>query len=230
MKNQTILIIEDELPIRDMLRFALQTTEFELLEAENAQAAYRIIGEKLPDLILLDWMLPGESGISIAKRLKTDTTTQDIPLIMLTARADEENKVRALEIGADDYVVKPFSPRELLARIKAVLRRGPAATPEGIYQIKDLQVDSQAHRATLNNKILELSSLEFKLLKFFITHPNRTYSREQLLNHVWGMSSDVDDRTVDVTIRRLRKSLADENYAKLIQTVRGMGYRFSEEL
>ncbi|GAB4392499.1 MAG: phosphate response regulator transcription factor PhoB [Gammaproteobacteria bacterium] len=228
-KQRTILIVEDEAPIRDMLRYALQPHSFVLYEAEDAQTAYRQIYQVLPDLILLDWMLPGESGIDFAKRLKRDELSRDIPIIMLTARAEEDNKIKGLSAGADDYVVKPFSPRELIARINAVLRRGPMILNDKLVA-KDLVLDIQIQQVTVKQQIINLGPLEFKLLVFFMRHPGRIYSREQLLDKVWGTGVYIDERTVDVTVKRLRQALRPTAYDQTIKTIRGSGYLFDASL
>lgn len=223
-----ILIIEDEIAIRDMLRFALVSAEFEVFEAENTKEAKLKITNQAPQLILLDWMLPDQSGVEFAKQLKTDPLTQEIPIIMLTARAEEDSKVRGLEVGADDYVTKPFSPRELIARIRTVLRRGPMISPENVAVIRELKVDASKHEVKISDRILNLSPAEYNLLYFFITHKNRVYNREQLLHYVWQDALDIDERTVDVHVRRLRRHLEPFQYADLIKTVRGVGYKFGD--
>lgn len=220
-----ILVIEDEAPIREMLAFVLEQNGYEALQAESFEMAQKYLIDPSPVLILLDWMLPGASGIQIAKTLKQQDYTKDIPIIMLTARGEEEDKIRGLEVGADDYMTKPFSPKELMARIKAVLRRVSPTSIEDSVQAKGLVLDPVSHRVTVNDERIELGPTEFKLLHFFMTHPERVYSREQLLDHVWGTNVYVEDRTVDVQIRRLRKAMGDVNH--MIQTVRGSGYRFS---
>ncbi len=221
-----VLIIEDEAPIRDMVRYTLELEGFAIGEAGDAKSAQAVIKKNLPDLILLDWMLPGLSGIEIAKNFKRDALTRNIPLIMLTARAEEESKIRGFDIGVDDYIVKPFSPKELVARIRAVLRRGPLVSPEGKIEINDLCIDVAAHRVTIAGNIVQLSPIEYQLLRFLATHQDRVYSRGQLLNHVWGANVYHDERTVDVQIRRLRKALSQYDCADLIKTVRGSGYKF----
>ncbi len=225
----TILFIEDEEPIRDMVRFSLETEGFVMLEAGDAEAAQAVLATRIPDLILLDWMLPGKSGIEIAKRCKQGDMTRDIPIIMLTARASEDSKIQGFAVGVDDYIVKPFSPKELVARIRAVLRRGLLVSAEGILEFDQLRLDSHSHDVSIANQQLKLSPTEYQLLYFFMMHPERVYSREQLLNHVWGGEVYIDDRTVDVQIRRLRKALAKYEHDYLIQTVRGMGYKFSDK-
>ncbi len=229
MANKRVLIVDDEAPIREMLTLALEMAGYDCLEADNARDAHATIVDQRPDMILLDWMMPGTSGIELARRLKRDEQTSEIPIIMLTAKGDEDNKIQGLEAGADDYITKPFSPRELVARLKAVLRR---ASPEGdnaVITVQGLSLDTVSHRITSNKQPLELGPTEFKLLQFFMTHQDRAFSRSQLLDYVWGGNVYVEERTVDVHIRRLRKGLG-EQYAALIQTVRGTGYRFSSQV
>ena len=212
--NRQILVVEDEKPIREMITFVLEQNGFNTIEAEDYQQAKEKLVDPLPDLILLDWMLPGGSGIKIAKEIKQNEYTSKIPIIMLTARSDEDDKVRGFEVGVDDYVTKPFSPKELIARIKAVIRR----------------VIPTALEVSINEKPIDLGPTEFKMLHFFMTHPERVYSREQLLDNVWGTTVYVEDRTVDVHIRRLRKSITGHGHENFIQTVRGAGYRFSSNV
>lgn len=220
-----ILVVEDEAAIRDMLCFVLDKHGYESIEAENYQKALLQLQEPYPDLILLDWMFPGGSGIKLLQHLKQDEILRQIPVIMLTARGEEEDKIRGLESGADDYITKPFSPKVLMARVKAVLRRVNPTSLDDSLEVGPLKLDPVAHRATLADEPLVMGPTEFKLLHFFMTHPDRVYSREQLLNNVWGTNVYVEDRTVDVHIRRLRKALLD--HESLVQTVRGAGYRFS---
>lgn len=227
MNKKRILLVEDEAPIRDMLRFALERAGYEILEAADVRSARILIADYRPDLILLDWMLPGISGIDYAHRLKQEELTQEIPIIMLTARAEEEDKILGLESGADDYITKPFSTRELLARIKAVLRRRINGNSDTVLQVKNLLVDGISHRVSVDDKTLDIGPTEYRLLSFFMSHPERVYSRGQLLDRVWGSNVYVEERTVDVHIRRLRKLLQPFAYDDLIQTVRGVGYRFS---
>ena len=226
--RKRILIVEDEASIRDMVAFALRRAEMEPLHAADARAAQLAIGERIPDLILLDWMLPGTSGLELARRLRREEATRDIPIIMLTARGEETDRVSGLEAGVDDYVVKPFSTRELLARIRAVLRRTQGDDGSGVIEIGALRVDGPAHRVYANNGAVQIGPTEYRLLHFFITHPERVYSRAQLLDHVWGGSVYVEERTVDVHIRRLRQTLEPHGLDGMVQTVRGAGYRFSE--
>jgi two-component system phosphate regulon response regulator PhoB len=210
-----------------MLRVALEMAEYQVLEASNAQEAHSLIVDEKPDLILLDWMMPGTSGIELARRLKREEVTAEIPLIMLTAKSEEDNKIQGLEVGADDYITKPFSPRELVARLKAVLRR---ADPQAIglpIVVHGLCLDPGSHRVTINDKPVEMGPTEFRLLEFFLTHQERAYTRSQLLDHVWGGNVYVEERTVDVHIRRLRKAISIDDHENLVQTVRGTGYRFS---
>src|SRR5690554_33059 len=225
--SRKIMIVEDEAPIREMLSFVMEQHGYQVIEAGDYQSALDKIVEPFPDMILLDWMIPGGTGIQLAKKLKSDDFTRSIPIIMLTARGEEEDKVRGLEVGADDYVTKPFSPKELIARIRAVFRRvSPTSVDEPVI-IEGLCLDPSAHRVTANNVPLEMGPTEFRLLHFFMTHQERAYSREQLLDQVWGTNVYVIDRTVDVHIRRLRKALEVHNYEHFVQTVRGVGYRFS---
>jgi two-component system phosphate regulon response regulator PhoB len=230
MNAKRILIIEDEQPIREMICFALENAGFEIQEAADARQAQVMIAEALPDLILLDWMLPGVSGIDYARRLKKEDLTREIPIIMLTARTEEEDKVQGLESGADDYVTKPFSPRELAARIKAVLRRGGPPAEDEILKANELLLDTASHRVSVGQELLEIGPTEYRLLEFFMSHPERVYSRGQLLDRVWGSNVYVEERTVDVHIRRLRKALEPHGHDALIQTVRGAGYRFSTRI
>lgn len=229
MKKTTILVVEDESAIRDMIRFALPSSEFIMLEAENVSEAVRQLTERTPNLIILDWMLPGKSGIDFIKWLKQKPLVSEIPVIMLTARAEEENKIKGLEIGADDYITKPFSPGELIARIKTILRRGSLITPTGIIHVKALSLDVNTHQVMIGDAVLALTSVEYRLLHFFLTHQNRVYTRDQLITHIWGNSTYIDERTVDVQVRRLRNCLKPYSYHVCIETVRGAGYRFSGE-
>jgi two-component system phosphate regulon response regulator PhoB len=222
-----ILIVEDEPAIRDMVAFALRKAGMEAAHAADARAAQGMIAERVPDLILLDWMLPGMSGLDLARRLRKEDLTRDVPIIMLTARGEETDRVGGLEAGVDDYVVKPFSPRELIARINAVMRRTHGVDGDGVVTVGALRIDSSAHRVYANDSIVPIGPTEYRLLHFFMTHAERVYSRSQLLDYVWGGSVYVEERTVDVHIRRLRKTLEPYNCQDLVQTVRGAGYRFS---
>lgn len=228
MSIAQLLVVEDEEAIRDMLAMALEQAGFCVRCAENAQQAQALLDEMPPDLIVLDWMLPGLSGAEWARRLRRDDRYRAIPIILVTARGEEEDKIRGLEIGADDYVTKPFSPRELVARVKAVLRRAGRADGEARIALGGIQLDMAQHRVNINDQALMLSPTEYRLLEFFVTHPDKVYSRSQLLDQVWGRSTYIEERTVDVHIRRLRKILAEHDREGLVQTVRGFGYRFSE--
>ncbi len=228
--SKRILVVEDEAPIRDMIKFVLEQSEYSVIEAEDYDVALERVKEPYPDIVLLDWMMPGGSGIQLAKKLKQHDHTKDIPIIMLTARGEEEDKVRGLDAGADDYVTKPFSPKELIARIKAVLRRTSPTSSEEPISYSGLVLDPVSHRVTSHGAELKLGPTEFKLLHFFMTHAERVYSREQLLDNVWGTNVYVEDRTVDVHIRRLRKAISGHGHENMIQTVRGSGYRFSSKM
>jgi two-component system phosphate regulon response regulator PhoB len=227
IKQPRILIVEDEDAIRQMITMALEAEPFDLVEAPDTKHADRCIAQTIPQLILLDWMLPGQSGIEYIKKLRKNPTTESIPLILLTAKAEEENKIKGLDVGADDYIIKPFSPRELVSRVKAILRRGPMMNMEGILKVGELSFDTQKHQATIKGELLPLTLKTYELLHFFMRHPGQTVTRGQLLSHVWGDEKDVTDRTVDVHVRRLRKELHPYNYASLIETVHGVGYKFS---
>lgn len=229
MAGKSILIVDDEAPIREMIAVALEMAGYECLEADNALTAHGLIVDRQPDLILLDWMLPGTSGIELARRLKRDDMTADIPIIMLTAKGEEDHKIQGLEVGADDYITKPFSPRELVARLKAVLRRAGAADTESPIEVDGLVLDPLGHRVTIDGTPAEMGPTEYRLLYFFMTHQERAYTRSQLLDQVWGGNVYVEERTVDVHIRRLRKALGS-TYEGLVQTVRGTGYRFSTRM
>ena len=229
MVGRSILIVDDEAPIREMIAVALEMAGYDCLEAENSQQAHAIIVDRKPDLILLDWMLPGTSGIELARRLKRDELTGDIPIIMLTAKGEEDNKIQGLEVGADDYITKPFSPRELQARIKAVLRRRAPQMTDDAVDTNGLRLDPVTHRVHGHGEPIDLGPTEFRLLHFFMTHPERVHSRAQLLDQVWGDHVFVEERTVDVHIRRLRSALEPSRHDSLIQTVRGTGYRFSAQ-
>lgn len=224
----TVLIVEDEPAIQELIAYNLQQAGHAVLQAENAERALELVKDALPDLVLLDWMLPGASGIELARRLRGDKRTKAIPIIMLTARSDEQDKLAGLETGADDYITKPFSPRELNARIKAVLRRRAPESTDDLVEIGGLQLDPVSHRVTTGSQPVVLGPTEFRLLHFFMTHPERVHSRTQLLDQVWGDHVFVEERTVDVHIRRLRKALEPAAQDHLVQTVRGTGYRFSE--
>jgi two-component system phosphate regulon response regulator PhoB len=237
--QKRILIVEDEPAIRDMVAFALRKGEYEPATAGDAREAQAAIADRVPDLILLDWMLPGTSGLELARRWRKESLTREVPIIMLTARGEENDRVGGLEAGVDDYVVKPFSARELLARIRAVLRRSREDDEDGSIDVGALRIDGAAHRvyarvdagsAPAQDQPVQIGPTEYRLLHFFMTHPERVYSRTQLLDHVWGGSVYVEERTVDVHIRRLRKTLEPHQLDGMIQTVRGSGYRFSASM
>jgi two-component system, OmpR family, phosphate regulon response regulator PhoB len=227
MSNLNILVVEDEEAIREMLVLALEQAGVSVSAVASAEQAQQALAENMIDLILLDWMLPGISGIELARRLKNDTGYKDLPIILLTARGEEEDKIRGLEIGADDYITKPFSPKEMIARIKAVMRRSGKLSESGHLNVGDLTLDAEQHRLTISGQTLDVSPTEFRLMQFFMTNPDKVYSRTHLLDQVWGRSVYIEERTVDVHIRRLRKILAEHGREELIQTVRGFGYRFS---
>jgi len=227
MAGAKILIVEDEPAIQELLSFNVMRAGFQAVCVGDADSAWEQIQNHAPDLILLDWMLPGISGVALAKQLRADARTRDIPIIMLTARSEERDKVLGLESGADDYITKPFSPRELMARIRAVLRRHIPALPDETVAAGGLELSPSAHRVAAKGAGIELGPTEFRLLHFFMTHAERVYSRTQLLDQVWGSQVFVEERTVDVHIRRLRVALEPFGMDGLIQTVRGSGYRFS---
>ncbi|MFM2397081.1 MAG: phosphate regulon transcriptional regulatory protein PhoB [Pseudomonadota bacterium] len=224
-----ILVVEDEPAIQELLAFNVTQCGYRAITAGDAEAAMAHINRALPDLILLDWMMPGITGVELARRLRADSRTRDIPIIMLTARTDERDKVIGLESGADDYITKPFSPRELMARIRAVLRRRAPQMTDDTVKAGGLELSPVTHRVNANGSNLDLGPTEFRLLHFFMTHIERVYSRAQLLDQVWGDHVFVEERTVDVHIRRLRQALEPSKLDNLVQTVRGSGYRFSLE-
>ena len=230
MAETRILVVEDEPSIRDLISFGLRRAGFQVVAAEHSQAALARIGDKRPDLILVDWMLPDMSGLELTRQLRKDPNTRDIPIIMLTARADESDKVTGLEGGADDYVTKPFSARELIARIMALLRRTSTGGEEGRVDVGGLTLDLAGHRVVAAGRPVTVGPTEYRLLAFLMTHPERVYSRSQLLDRVWGGNVYVDERTVDVHIRRLRKALEASGSDRFVQTVRGAGYRFSAQV
>lgn len=228
--NPTILVVEDEAAIREMLNFSLGRAGFDVHEAADARQAQDMINQQVPDLILLDWMLPGTSGVDLAQKIRHNTRTRELPIILLTARGEEENKIKGLEAGADDYVTKPFSTQELIARIRAVLRRTVNPISEDIIKIGELSLDTVSHRVMVQETPVDLGPTEFRLLHFFMSHAERVFSRSQLLDQVWGNNVYIEERTVDVHIRRLRRALETYGCDKYIQTVRGAGYRFSEQV
>lgn len=225
-----ILIVEDEAEIREMLRFVLEQDEFHVLEATNAQEARNLLTSDRIDLILMDWMLPGRSGLEFTRELKQRPESRVIPIIMLTARTEELSKIDGLNSGADDYVTKPFSPRELIARIRAVLRRSGLRSEHLPIEVEGLYIDPLKHQVLINGEKLDLSPSEYRLLLFFMTHAERAYSRSQILDQVWGDDSYIEERTVDVHIRRLRKLLTPSRHDRYIQTIRGVGYLFSTQI
>ena len=224
--QQKVLVVEDEAAIRDMLAFNLGRAGYEVLSAATGTEARSSIVDKYPDVVLMDWMLPDVSGLELTRQLKRDPETREIPIIMLTARVQVDDRVAGLEGGADDYITKPFSLRELLARIKVVLRRGAAFQDETIT-VGRLKLNTASHRVSVDDSEISLGPTEYRILHFFMHHPDRVYSRAQLLDRIWGANVYVEERTVDVHIRRLRKALTASGYDKLVQTVRGAGYRFS---
>ena len=232
MPESTILIVDDEAAIRDMVGITLDLAGFTSISADNAHDAHISVIDNKPDLVLLDWMLPGGSGIELARRLRRDEITTNIPIIMLTAKASEDNKVQGLNEGVDDYVTKPFSPRELVARIKTVLRRINGKQKDKALRVFDLQLDPTSHRISIEDKPVEMGPTEFRLLKFFLVNQEKVFSRDHIQDSVWGGNVYLEERTIDEHIRRLRKALSSVedtsiDYSRLIQTVRGAGYRFS---
>lgn len=226
MAAKKILIVEDEQPIREMIAFHLSRAGYETLEAGDCRVARQLLADERPNLALIDWMLPDVSGLEFTRMLKRDNEHEDLAIIMLTARAEERDKISGLDGGADDYITKPFSPRELVSRIQAVLRRGGTSGDESI-NAGVLELDAAGHRVLASGKEIRLGPTEYRLLHFLLTHPDRVYSRTQLLDRVWGANVYVEERTVDVHVRRLRKALSAANADDYIQTVRGAGYRFS---
>jgi two-component system, OmpR family, phosphate regulon response regulator PhoB len=222
-----ILIVEDEKPIREMIAFALTRAGFGVREAEDSHSARVQLAEKQPDLMLVDWMLPDMSGLELTRLVKREAATRELPVILLTARAAEGDKVAGLDGGADDYVTKPFSPRELLSRINAVLRRTSGASGEDRLEIGGVSLDRATHRVTAGETEVTLGPTEYRMLEFLMAHPERVYSRAQLLDRIWGGSSYIEERTIDVHVRRLRQALESVSMSHLIQTVRGSGYRLS---
>lgn len=228
MKSYRVLIVEDEAAIRAMLTMALTRAQFNVMQAADTESARVALKQSLPDIILLDWMLPGESGIDFISSLKKSPLTHHVPIILLTAKAAEEDKVRGLEAGADDYVVKPFSPKELIARMQAVLRRGRVSSVNNMVHVGELKLDVNTRELTVSGNTVTLSRLAYALLHFLMTHPDKIYSRDTLITQVWGLNSFVDERTVDAQIKRLRQVLSKTGHGSMIQTVRGVGYQFSE--
>ena len=229
MNEPTVLVVDDETAIRAMLRMALEIADLRCIEADNIHDAYTRVVDERPDIVLLDWMLPGGSGLELLRRLKRGDTTRDLPVIMLTAKTAEDNVIQGLDVGADDYITKPFAPRELIARVRALLRRSSGGQANERMQVSQLVLEGESRRVLIGEEPVEMGPTEFKLLQFFMTHPERAYTRGQLLDQVWGANVYVEERTIDVHIRRLRKALQapQGDYSNLIQTVRGTGYRFS---
>ena len=230
MPQHTILVVDDETSIREMLVISLESAGYNVLQAENAKTAHSLVLDKHPDLILLDWMMPVTTGLELLRRLKRDEMTDHIPVIMLTAKAEESSKISGLDSGADDYIAKPFSPRELLSRVKAILRRVSREELKDTIVVGDLEFDPLEHRISVAGNLINLAPTEFRLLQFFLTHQERVYSRDQILDYVWGKNVYLDERTVDVHIRRLRKAISVAGHDEYVQTVRGAGYRFSTQL
>ena len=228
MAKQSILVIDDEPAIRDMLQIALDAAGFKVVLAEDAKQAYPIIIDTPPDLILLDWMMPGTSGIELLRRLRRDEI--NVPVIMLTAKVEEASKISGLDSGADDYIAKPFSPRELVSRVKAILRRTSEESIKEVIFAGALKLDQLNRRVNIGDTLVSLGPTEYKLLQFFLTHQDRVYTRDQILDNVWGRNVYLDERTVDVHIRRLRKAISIAGHENYVQTVRGAGYRFSIQL
>ena len=230
MAAKQILIVEDERRIREIIPLGLKRPGFHAREAKDCRTARAALADRRPDLVLLDWMLPDMSGLELARALKRDRETRELPIILLTARAEETDKVAGLDGGADDYVTKPFSPRELLARINAVLRRAAPNGGEERIEFEGLALDQASHRVLVGERTVPLGPTEYRMLEFFMTHPERVYTRDQLLDRIWGGNVYVEERTIDVHIRRLRKALEEFGYDRFIQTVRGAGYRFSARM
>jgi two-component system phosphate regulon response regulator PhoB len=226
MSTNTILLVEDEPEIRDMLRFALTRSGFQVWDTESAEDAMARLDGVLPGLIIVDWMLPGMSGVDLARRVRNDKVTGHLPIIMLTARGEETDKLKSFDSGVDDYVTKPFSPKELVARVKALLRRS-GSPQDGIIDTDGIQLDLNAHQLIIKGQPVKIGPTEFRLLELLLSNPDRAFDRSQLLDRVWGRSVYVEERTVDVHVLRLRKVLKPYGLNRLIQTVRGVGYRFS---
>jgi two-component system phosphate regulon response regulator PhoB len=222
-----VLVVDDESDIREVIRFALQGAGFRVLEAGHADEARKLLASECPDLVLLDWMLPGRSGLELAQQLKQSAATRSVPIIMVSAKGEEEDRIRGLDTGADDYIAKPFSPREMVARVKAVLRRVKPDELGDDIEIAGLRIDNVSHRVTADGKPVDVAPTEYRLLHFLMTHAERAFSRSQLLDRVWGDQVYVEERTVDVHVRRLRKALEVTKHDYMLQTVRGVGYRFS---
>ena len=229
MPTNTVLLVEDETDIREMLSFSLERAGFEVVSAETAEQALEVLDGPLPALVIIDWMLPGMSGVELARRLRRDALTKDIPTLMLTARGEEADKLKSFDAGIDDYVTKPFSPRELIARIKALLRR--SGEPEdGVLALGRLRLDTRGHQVAVGEQPVRIGPTEFRLLELLMRNPDRAFDRSQLLDRVWGRNVYVEERTVDVHVLRLRRALSPFGMDKTVQTVRGVGYRLSPQV
>lgn len=227
VRRKTVLIVDDEAAIREMVSLALETAKFNVLEASDSQEGRAIIIDSQPDVVLLDWMMPGTTGLELLRRLRRDPLTEKIPVILLTAKTSEDSKITGLDSGADDFISKPFSPKELVSRIRAVIRRSTVTEPSEPIKVGEMLFDPESHRVSIFDEPVEIGPTEYRMLQFFLTHQERVYSRDQILDHVWGPNVYLDERTVDVHIRRLRKAISVAGHEKYVQTVRGAGYRFS---
>lgn len=227
VRTKTVLIVDDEAAIREMVSLALETAKFNVLEASDSQEGRAIIIDSQPDVVLLDWMMPGTTGLELLRRLRRDPLTEKIPVILLTAKTSEDSKITGLDSGADDFISKPFSPKELVSRIGAVIRRSTVTEPSEPIKVGEMLFDPESHRVSICDEPVEIGPTEYRMLQFFLTHQERVYSRDQILDHVWGPNVYLDERTVDVHIRRLRKAISVAGHEKYVQTVRGAGYRFS---
>ena len=227
VRRKTVLIVDDEAAIREMVSLALETAKFNVLEASDSQEGRAIIIDSQPDVVLLDWMMPGTTGLELLRRLRRDPLTEKIPVILLTAKTSEDSKITGLDSGADDFISKPFSPKELVSRIRAVIRRSTVTEPSEPIKVGEMLFDPESHRVSICDEPVDIGPTEYRMLQFFLTHQERVYSRDQILDHVWGPNVYLDERTVDVHIRRLRKAISVAGHEKYVQTVRGAGYRFS---
>ena len=227
VRRKTVLIVDDEAAIREMVSLALEKAKFNVLEASDSQEGHAIIIDSQPDAVLLDWMMPGTTGLELLRRLRRDPLTEKIPVILLTAKTSEDSKITGLDSGADDFISKPFSPKELVSRIRAVIRRSTVTEPSEPIKVGEMLFDPESHRVSICNEPVDIGPTEYRMLQFFLTHQERVYSRDQILDHVWGPNVYLDERTVDVHIRRLRKAISVAGHEKYVQTVRGAGYRFS---
>ena len=227
VRRKTVLIVDDEAAIREMVSLALETAKFNVLEASDSQEGHAIIIDSQPDVVLLDWMMPGTTGLELLRRLRRDPLTEKIPVILLTAKTSEDSKITGLDSGADDFISKPFSPKELVSRIRAVIRRSTVTEPSEPIKVGEMLFDPESHRVSICDEPVDIGPTEYRMLQFFLTHQERVYSRDQILDYVWGANVYLDERTVDVHIRRLRKAISVAGHEKYVQTVRGAGYRFS---